>query len=597
MGARAPRLVFASRAPRARSNRRAPDLDQARPARSWALATDVRFEVFAVVFAFGTILHELQVIRELMDTGPLLAYLDRWRPVPTPPWPSWLAAALHLGNIAISVFVIAGRWRRETVCLLALTILASLLAIPHRLPSHNSVMAAGMGIVLVMAAGEWIDRFRHRHGSGRPRTDWCGATLSGLAWICALTYFFAFLYKLNRGWFSSASPAPDFLIPSVAPLLAPLGLHGWRPIAAAVAIYATVLIELTLPPLLFHPRTRRFACLLGMLFHLPMVWGAVGDFPVILLAFYAAFLSRDDLHDLLRRLSRPTAVRLVSAAALGGHGISLVQQTHQARMIARLRDRAALLAWESWLIWVAALGLAYVTVTLIPWCAAAAGPQAARPELDPGGARLPPAVRPRLRPATLLVVFVAALFAANNVAPFVGVPGYGHLDMYSKASSDLRNHLFHSRIKLTGAFDYVRIVRLEPHAAAAPANRGFQALVRESQRQGYAFNLNFLRYHLGRLCDSAPGAAVRLTLRTATGEERAYPDACAEGALRWYVPVPLVANCRPRCASLKRWIAEGTVPEDGGHPPPGHRPPPRPAAGEREGEQGREQDEQNGDGA
>ena len=105
-------------------------------------------------------------------------------------------------------------------------LLASLVTIPHRLASHNSVMAAAAALILAMGAGEWLDGLRHRPRTA-PSRDWYGATLAGLAWICALTYFFAFLYKLNTAWFSRGSPAPGFLIRSVAPLLDPLGVPGW----------------------------------------------------------------------------------------------------------------------------------------------------------------------------------------------------------------------------------------------------------------------------------------------------------------------------------------------------------------------------------
>jgi hypothetical protein len=538
--------------------RPAADAAAAAPARRWALATDVRLEAFAVVFAFGTILHELQITREFMDTGPLFGYLDRWRPVPTAPWPSWLAAGLHLVNIAIAAGVIAGPRRRESLCLLAVTLLASLLTIPHRLASHNSVMAAAAAVVLALAAGEWAGRLRRR-ADAAPRPDWYAATLAGLAWIGALTYLFAFLYKLNTTWFSRGSPAPGFLIRSIAPVLGPLGVPGWRPVAGALAIHATLLVELALPPLLFHPRTRRVACLLGVIFHLPMVWGGVGDFPVIILAFYAAFLSREDLGDLLRRLARPTAVRAAAAAALGIQGIRLIQETHRARLIAQLAERATLAPWESWLTWAAALALAYVAVTLVPWCAATGRPGPGRQAEAAAGL----SARPRPGPARAVAVLVVALFAASNAAPFVGVPGYGQMDMYSKASPDLRNHLFYAAIPPVGAFGYVRVARIEPDPVVAAANPGFHAMVRESQRQGYALNLNFVRYHLDRICDVAPGATVRLTLRPARGPERAYADACAERALRWYVPVPVVAHCRPGCPSLKRWVAEGAFPGPG----------------------------------
>jgi hypothetical protein len=60
--------------------------------------------------------------------------------------------------------------------------------------------------------------------------------------------------------------------------------------AATVATYITLAWELAFAPLVFHPRTRRWALLTGILMHLGM-WGLLelGPFSWVMLASYVAF--------------------------------------------------------------------------------------------------------------------------------------------------------------------------------------------------------------------------------------------------------------------------------------------------------------------
>jgi hypothetical protein len=92
------------------------------PIAGGALATDLRFQLFAVVFAVGTIAHELRFLLEIVAVGPLTEYMERWgRAVPALLWPSWSGLALHLGDIALALGLLVVPRKREGICLLAVS--------------------------------------------------------------------------------------------------------------------------------------------------------------------------------------------------------------------------------------------------------------------------------------------------------------------------------------------------------------------------------------------------------------------------------------------------------------------------------------------
>jgi hypothetical protein len=526
----------------------------------WALATDLRFQLFAVVFAVGTIAHELEFLVEVVTVGPLTEYMERWgRAVPTPPWPSWGGLALHLGDLAIALCLLVVRRKREGLCLLAVVFLASQLASPHRLASHNSLMIGGLLMVLVLALGEWGERLVAHRRRRRPRIDWLGATLQGLTWICALTYFFAFFYKLNREWFSASSRGSDFLARPLAPILSWLDAPAASRAVEALAIYGTLLLEVALPCLLFLPRTRRLGCFLGAGFHLPMMMQGVIGFPVLILAFYPAFLESGEAKALRGWLRRPPWSRLVTAAALGGYGLWVLAAAPKTASMA-----ARGLPWIPWAVIanaalagaVVVLG-AYVTLALGAWWWAGLH---RRPAIEPGFAPSPQGAPAATGPAVALALAIGALCSANQLAPFFGLPAVGPLIMFSNISPDYRNHLILPGIPLVSAFDYVRLLRFEAEAPEAPGVRELQRFARDNMT--VAIHLNVLRYHLDRICDAAPGRTARVEwVPLRGGERQAFENVCAEPGLRWYLPLPVAHECAPRClATIRRWAR--------GEPPP-----------------------------
>jgi hypothetical protein len=326
---------------------------------------DVRIGLFAFLFALGTLHHELQFILEQQRVGPIGEYMERWSRVkPSSGWPSEVGLAFHAADIIISLLILVLPWRRALLCLLAVPFLPSLLASPERIPSHTSLMAGALAVVLTLSAAEVVERVGGRRSARAERTDWYGWTLTGLTALCALTYLFAAFHKLNAGWFAGNAGA-SMLAASLRPL-------GVPPIAKTLledpVTYGTLAVELALPCLLLLRRTRLLGCLLGLLFHLPMLAEGVMDFPTVALAFYPLFLSPGQARHLLGRcLTRPSVPRLAGAVVIGATGIASIRQ---ADPVTTLYTRgagpeAAVMSVHSVLLYATMLFFAYVTTTIL----------------------------------------------------------------------------------------------------------------------------------------------------------------------------------------------------------------------------------------
>jgi hypothetical protein len=298
--------------------------------RSLGLTADLRITLFAVIFALGALHHEIQFILEQQRIGPFTQFLDLWRQAkPTIGWSSEVGVFLHLANIVISLLILVLPWRRELLCLLAVTFWLSQLASPERIASHNSLAAGGLALVLIFGLAEWVERALLRGRPERLSTDWINWTLRGLIAVCSLTYLFAALHKLSPTVFwPASSQVTSFLLPYARALGLPA--EAARMLLGYPAIFITVALELLLPFLLLAPRTRLLGCLLGVLFHLGMMGQGILDFPTAILAFYPAFLSQAEAQTLLRRfLAPPSPVRLLATLALGLAGIAAIRQAAQ----------------------------------------------------------------------------------------------------------------------------------------------------------------------------------------------------------------------------------------------------------------------------
>ena len=327
-----------------------------------ALASDLRFEIFAAVFALSTINHTLQMLLEQQVVGPINEYLERWRNVvPTIDWPSAAGLAIAGMLLLLSLFTIVLASRRLMLALLALPALAWNLVSPERIPAHNSVMAAALAIVLLLALGEMVERRHRRASPALGGGAWYAWTLIGLRALCALTYAFSFVQKMNPEWFTGQAPiTTSFLSQPIEPLVNRLGLRpqSIRQLITPLAVYGTLVVELTLPLLLSWRRTRVWGCLLGLLFHLPMLARAVGDFPVMIVAFYPLFFSPGQARELLRRCVRPlTLGHLALRAGLGALGaFYILRSLSRLTYVEDAIVSTPLLFWtyclSMWLAWV-----------------------------------------------------------------------------------------------------------------------------------------------------------------------------------------------------------------------------------------------------
>lgn len=534
-----------------------------------ALRSDLRLEVFAVVFALGTIFHELEFLIEQARIGPFTEYMERWsRVAPSTGWPSSVGLTLHLANVAISLLLMLLPRRRELLCLLAPMFFLSQLASPDRIPSHSGLMAGGLLVVSILGAAEWLERLGRRARSAAMGTDWVGWTLAGLACVCSLTYLFACFYKLNPVWFSSQSPALSFLM--FESILARVGpLWGVEGVLAPAAIYGTLLVEALLPVLLLGRRTWAVGCFVGIAFHVPMLIRNVADFPTLIVAFYPAFATRAATEELLRRCrARPAWPRLCTTAALGAVSafvIAGLNLRHMSRLDASTGavERFVFVANLA-LIAATVVGLIHVGLTLGGWLLERLSGRAGRPAAAAGGkvASAPAAGQwgagraiagPALAAATVLVV--GAVFVFANLAPFLGLPSAGAMFMYSGMNAERSNHLFMPRLRIGDFYSYATIVEFEADGTDTPAVNEFRAFAASvaEQKPPADVLLNLVRYQMSRVCRSGPGGPVRLRLRTIDGRVLEFEDVCSEPAMLRYWALPTGSRCNPVCGVVGEW--------------------------------------------
>jgi vitamin K-dependent gamma-carboxylase len=119
----------------------------------------------------------------------------------------------------------------------------------------------------------------------------------------AVVYFFAGLAKLNPDWLFRAQPLRVWLSArSGFPVLGPLFDHEWTAFAMS---WGGAAFDLTVPFLLFHRRTRPWAYLVVIGFHL--MTGAlfpIGIFPWVMIAATLAFFDGEDLRRFGRLVGR-----------------------------------------------------------------------------------------------------------------------------------------------------------------------------------------------------------------------------------------------------------------------------------------------------
>jgi hypothetical protein len=160
------------------------------------------------------------------------------------------------------------------------------------------------------------------------------------------------------------------------------------------------------------------------------------------------------------------------------------------------------------------------------------------------------------------VLLVSVMFALNNLGPYLGLPYAGAMTMFTNQAAIRDDHFLFRKIALTDAGTYVTIVQFDPRGLQTLPASQFQAFVSWTHQQRRLVNLNFVRYHASRICESAPNASVRLSMIADNGEHLDYDNVCAEPGMLQYVVVSSVSECEPNCwAYVSRW-ARGRVPAE-----------------------------------
>jgi hypothetical protein len=162
--------------------------------------------------------------------------------------------------------------------------------------------------------------------------------------------------------------------------------------------------------------------------------------------------------------------------------------------------------------------------------------------------------------ATLLLV--SAVFVLNNLAPYLGLHWAGAMTMFSGLAPTGDNHFFMPKVSLSDADDYVSITQLELRTVRTRQADNFKTFVAWAKDERRRLHLNLVRYQISRVCQSAPGVSMQLTLQSEDGHEMSSDNACAEPAMLQYSLITEYPECQPDCLSVIRKWAIGQEPAE-----------------------------------
>lgn len=161
--------------------------------------------------------------------------------------------------------------------------------------------------------------------------------------------------------------------------------------------------------------------------------------------------------------------------------------------------------------------------------------------------------------AIAVLAFVNGAFVVNNLSPYFGLTYAGAITMFSGISATADNHFFMPKLPIAESDTYVAISRLDTGSLDTLPARQFQAFAAWTNRERRLVNLNFLRYHAARICQSAPNATLQLSLRTEAGQRLEFDNACAEPKMLGYTVLSKYPECKPSCHSLLQEWAMGKL--------------------------------------
>ena len=214
------------------------------------------------------------------------------------PWPVDLPLALVLvrvGLIVAAVGVIARLHdARMFVAMLALQVVAVVLELPAMSNCWLFTGILNLG-VLVIAARLYL---RSRNDGDAPGADYSTESIyseaAPLLRVSLLTlYALAALAKYNRDFLNPELSAAAYFTNM---FLSSVGLNIQSPLVDIAAVWSTLVIETALPVMLFLPRSRRYAIVMGMAFHTLLAHNhnlSVFDFNAMLFALYVTFAPAD----------------------------------------------------------------------------------------------------------------------------------------------------------------------------------------------------------------------------------------------------------------------------------------------------------------
>ncbi len=145
-----------------------------------------------------------------------------------------------------------------------------------------------------------VDAFRNEHLRSQHIPRW---TIDSVKFLLIIVYFYAGLSKLNSDWLFEAMPLQIWLPAKYSiPLLGDILQQTWAHYAFA---WAGALYDLTIPFLLLIRRTRIFAFVLVVIFHvLTRVLFPIGMFPYIMIVSALIFFDSGLHNRLLARISK-----------------------------------------------------------------------------------------------------------------------------------------------------------------------------------------------------------------------------------------------------------------------------------------------------
>lgn len=330
-----------------------------------------------------------------------------------------------------------------------------------------------------------------------------------LLWASILSlYAWAFVHKLNSGFLDPETSCGAVFLDSITRRL---GLPPPSDRLRAGAVYAVLLAEGAMPPLLLGSRLRGVAILLGIGLHLAFGLFVPG-FSLFMLAAYFMLLPDGSLHPLLSRMAT------VRARAMG-HMMHRVSPVHLPRWLGQTIAWLLLLTTillikdvprprgltQQETLW---LPLALVTVVGL-----ACGLRASRMSL-PIATPTPPVLAAALVFPMLLLV--------NGAVPYFGIRNALAFSMFSnlRTENGQSNHLFLPTLetRLSVLDDQIRIVESSDpvlHAYTRPQNRllwNWTALIAKHQKADFELPFFMLRYRAQQVRDQAdPMFSVRFT--------------------------------------------------------------------------------------